>query len=936
MASALDEDTRRTLAAGRATAGDMLRAAQKDLQKVFIVFLVGFLGVFYSLRLAVWPFLESVTRAQMDAATSEATSIIAQTPFDVILLQAKISLVAGVIVASPAFVWYSREALQRRGAWPSSPIPRWKLATLGVVVVGLFLVGVAYGYLVFFPFVFAFLAGNALAGSFTPTYSIVKWAEFIFLLTVSFGLAAQMPLAVTALSYTEIVPYETFRDKWRYAVLGIFVFGALFSPPDPFTQIMWAVPLLVLYGASLYLAKVVVTARRGSERMDLRGALRRHWNTILAAGVAGFGAVFLFYTRGGVASVNDLLAGLSDWRLFEAGTTLPLPPSAAAAAWGVLAGALGVVVALAYHVYREIEASAPGAPGAVGDPRGIDLAGLDAAGVRAAPPEAFATLTEERAVDLAGAAMDDGDAEKARAILDRFDEDGDADVAGPGGAGAAGPAPAGTWAVEVDSLRDAVRVGRERVDWRRRLRTRWNLPPFVGAVAFAAVYLAYRTALLPPSAAAALPSLAPVADVLGTTTATAALAAGGAVAVAAAGVSTGAYALYAAYRAGTDPAAVDLSTLDAAELRTAPVAAFVGASEREATYVADRAMAAGDDERARVVLDRYDEAHPDPDADAGADADADGAAAPDEDAAGLEDRATRAGGVLAEGLTGGETDEDDVGGYYDDVAFVLDSLTSKSFRIVGTFTAVLAVVFAWLYTGGIGRVRADFLDRLPDEVTGHPLAATATYPPWLDAGAAVESVNVVALHPVEVLIFEVKFSTLVAALAVLPMLAYYAWPALRDRSVVRGHRYVIFGWTTALVAGLFAGTYLGYTVVAPNLISWLVADALRADMIIAYRISNFFWLIFFTTAGIGLLADVPVLMVLLNTAGVSYRTMRGRWREVTVAILAVSAVFTPASIVTMFLLTVPLMAAYGVGLGALFVLTLGGRRDLAAVRAGEA
>jgi sec-independent protein translocase protein TatC len=57
---------------------------------------------------------------------------------------------------------------------------------------------------------------------------------------------------------------------------------------------------------------------------------------------------------------------------------------------------------------------------------------------------------------------------------------------------------------------------------------------------------------------------------------------------------------------------------------------------------------------------------------------------------------------------------------------------------------------------------------------------------------------------------------------------------------------------------------------------------------------------------------------------------------VTVAILAVSAVFTPASIVTMFLLTVPLMAAYGLGLGVLFVLTLGGRRDLAAARAGEA
>jgi sec-independent protein translocase protein TatC len=198
------------------------------------------------------------------------------------------------------------------------------------------------------------------------------------------------------------------------------------------------------------------------------------------------------------------------------------------------------------------------------------------------------------------------------------------------------------------------------------------------------------------------------------------------------------------------------------------------------------------------------------------------------------------------------------------------------------------------------------------------------------------NLNVVALHPVEVLIFEVKFSTLVAALAVLPLIAYYAWPALRDREIVRGNRVLIFGWTAALLVGLAGGSYLGYAYVAPNVISWLVADAVAADMIVAYRITNFFWLIFFTTAGIGLLADVPVLMLLLNTAGVSYRTMRGRWREVTVFVLAVAALFTPATVSTMFLVTVPLMAAYMLGLAALFVVTLGGRRDLAPGRTSEA
>jgi sec-independent protein translocase protein TatC len=132
-----------------------------------------------------------------------------------------------------------------------------------------------------------------------------------------------------------------------------------------------------------------------------------------------------------------------------------------------------------------------------------------------------------------------------------------------------------------------------------------------------------------------------------------------------------------------------------------------------------------------------------------------------------------------------------------------------------------------------------------------------------------------------------------------------------------------------LTAGLLGGLALGYLYIAPAIISYLVADARAYDMLLTYRINDFFWLIFFTTVGIGLLADVPILMLLLNRAGIPYRAMRTRWREVTVGMLTVGALLTPADIVTMFLVTVPLMAAYGVGLLVLFLVTGGGRRNLA-------
>ena len=741
MSSALDDDTRATLDAGRETAGAMLRAAQKDLQKVFVFFLVGFLGTFYALRLYVWEFLKRVTRAQMSALVSGEVSIIAQTPFDVILLQAKIGLVVGVVLALPAFVYFSRDALKERDLWPSSPVPVWQLASIFIGMVALFVAGVAYGYYVFFPFTFAFLAQNAIAAGFTPTYSIVKWAQFIFLLTASFGLASQLPLAMTGLSYAEIVPYETFRDKWRYAVVGVFAVGALFTPPDPFTQIMWAIPVLTLYGLSLYLAKVVTTARRGSERMDVRGSLRAHWNVI--AGVAAVGGllVYGFFTRGGVGLFNRGLAAIgSDYVVFAPASPVVL---------GVYVGLTGVVaavIALGYFVYADLDDLAIVEAG-IGDPAAIDLDDLDAAGIRSAPPEVFAAMEEAEAMAAAGDAIDAGDKEKARAIVDRFDRDGDAD-------------------------------------------------------------------------------------------------------------------------ADDDEAAAD-------------AAAPAGSA-------AEAASGGGIGDRAARASSAFFDAFSDDD--------------PDEEAVPVDGNDSTA-------------DDDDFEGYYTDLRFILESITSRSFRIVGLFMIVLAGTFGWLYTGGIKRVYDDFLARLPAQVRPE------------------EVLNVVALHPMEALVFEVKLSTIIAALVTLPLVAYYAWPALRDRNIVRQRRRAVFVWTGALTAGLLGGFVLGYTTIAPSIISWLVNDAVVANMVIAYRITNFFWLIFFTTAGIGLLADVPILMLLLNTAGVSYDRMRGWWREVTVGILAFAALFTPADVLTMFLVTIPLMAAYGVGLAFLFVVTLGGRRDLASPRA---
>ncbi|EMA67891.1 twin-arginine translocase subunit TatC [Halorubrum kocurii] len=729
MASALDEDTQQSLAEGRESAKAFLRSVQKDLQKVFVVFLLGFLATFWALRVFIWDRLRAITESNMNAAVAAETDVIATTPFEVILLQAKIGLIVGVIFAIPPFIYVARDELRARGAWPQSPVARWKLAGIGLLGVGLFAVGVAYGVYAFFPIMFSFLAGFGLEAGLQPTYGIVMWTEFIVFLSLSFGLAGQMPLLITGLSYSGIVQYETFRDKWRYAVVAIFVFGAVFSPPDPFTQLMWAFPLIVLYGFSLYLAKLVVTAQRSSDRIDVFGAARNHWNVVGGAAVLGGGLVYAFYEYGGRTGFNDLLRLVnSDWRFLEPGAGLGTDPATAAAIYAAAWAIVFVAVATLWAVYADLDTTSAGYQ--YGDPSAIDVSELDAAGVRAAPDDAFAEMGEDESLALAQAAIDDDDPEKAQAILDRFDAVHEGDGEGGDGAG---------------------------------------------------------------------------------------------------------------------------------------------------TESGDSAGGSGDDDGL---------------------------------VGNVQNRTSRAGSTFLAELTDGDEDEaeDDIGGYYKDLRFIFDSLRSRSFRLVAVFGGVMAAAFTWLYLGGLATVRNDLESRVPAQIEG--------------------GINIITLHPVEALIFMVKFSVLLGIVAVFPVALYYAWPALRERGFVAGRIYQVYLWSGALLAGLIGGFALGYAYIAPGIIGWLVTDAELANMIITYQVSDFLWLVVYTTVGIGFLADIPIAMVLLNNAGVPYQVFRSRWREVTVGIMLFAAVFTPADVITMILATLPLMAAYGLGVGVLFLVTFGGRRNL--------
>ncbi len=94
-----------------------------------------------------------------------------------------------------------------------------------------------------------------------PPNTAARWAlgeyvSFVLRLILGFGLVFEMPVLTFFLSRIGVLTADYLRRVRRYALVAVFVLAAVFTPPDPISQIMMALPLLVLYEISIWVCKV--------------------------------------------------------------------------------------------------------------------------------------------------------------------------------------------------------------------------------------------------------------------------------------------------------------------------------------------------------------------------------------------------------------------------------------------------------------------------------------------------------------------------------------------------------------------------------------------------------------------------------------------------------------------------------------------------------
>lgn len=224
-------------------------------KKLVIIVLILFFGMAVSFQ-----FMNRVINNINNTILPEGASIIYLSPLEVMLLKFKMSLIIGVLLIIPFILYYAYSAVKSRLENKNTiniPVSRLSLLFIGITALVLFLLGAGYSYFLMLPLFIQYLFENAASAGVVATYSVAQFISFVALTTVIFGLVFEFPLILVILLRTGIIKRSTLTYYRRHVYVGLLALAAIITPPDVFSQIIIAIPMMVFYEMSLLLGRFV-------------------------------------------------------------------------------------------------------------------------------------------------------------------------------------------------------------------------------------------------------------------------------------------------------------------------------------------------------------------------------------------------------------------------------------------------------------------------------------------------------------------------------------------------------------------------------------------------------------------------------------------------------------------------------------------------------
>lgn len=209
---------------------------------------IGFLiSYFFKERIFEWlmkPLLQVLPKG-------EGHKLIYTAPHEAFVTYLKVSFIAGVGLASPVIIFQIWRFIAP-GLYDNE-----KKYLLPIVFFStiFFVGGAMFGYFVVFPFGFKFFVSFA-NDYITPMISTREFMSFATRLLFAFGLVFEMPVFAFFLARMGLLSSQFMKRQRKYAILLIFVAAAVLTPPDVISQLLMAMPLLVLYEISVWIVTI--------------------------------------------------------------------------------------------------------------------------------------------------------------------------------------------------------------------------------------------------------------------------------------------------------------------------------------------------------------------------------------------------------------------------------------------------------------------------------------------------------------------------------------------------------------------------------------------------------------------------------------------------------------------------------------------------------
>ena len=180
--------------------------------------------------------------------------IIYTKPLEVTILNMKYSFIFGFLFTLPYLFYIIINQLEK--SFSLKLILKKKLLFYFFVTSLTFIIGFFSGYFICSPFFINFLYFNASYSGIQATYTISHFVSFILLISLLFGFLFEFPIILILLNKINFVQLKTLEKYRKHIYVLFFIFSGIITPPDVFTQLIVAIPMIIFYEISIFIMKL--------------------------------------------------------------------------------------------------------------------------------------------------------------------------------------------------------------------------------------------------------------------------------------------------------------------------------------------------------------------------------------------------------------------------------------------------------------------------------------------------------------------------------------------------------------------------------------------------------------------------------------------------------------------------------------------------------